>query len=141
VREVEWVVFLGSSRPCRDGTAIEVEQEGDQTAVDGIEDVIMAGDLNGVFWPWGVFCSRRWTLFNNSAETEPLLILMVCDETMAPTCRAKVASILLGAVICSEFGERVLGWRRLEFWESGAQGAGCVAAGVAMTDLNSYWDF
>ena len=101
--EIEWVVFLGSSRPCRYEAAIEVEQEGDQTAVDSIQDVIMAGDLNGVFWPWGVFCSRGWTLFNNSAETEPLLILTVCDEAMAPTCRAKVASILLGAVVCSEF--------------------------------------
>lgn len=120
---------------------IKVEHDRNQTTVDGIKDVIMARNFNGVFRPLCIVCSRRRTLFDNSTETEPFLIFLIRDEAVGATYGAKVANILLGAIIWCDFAECVLGWRCLELRESNSQRAGYVAAGVAMADLNSYWSF
>lgn len=49
--EVEYFErFLWSSGPCWDGATVEVEEEVNEPAVDGVEDVVMARDFDGIFW-------------------------------------------------------------------------------------------
>ena len=111
MREVEWALFLRSCRPCWDRASVEVKHEGNQASIDRVEDKIMAGDFNDVFWPCNVGCFRFGVLFDDSTKTKPLSILVVNHETVATTGRAEVACDILRAVVSCEFGEGILRWR------------------------------
>lgn len=68
-----------------------------------------------VSFGWGAVCFRGGTLFDNPAETGPLLELVVEEETVAATCGAEVAVDEFGTVVGCEFGEGFLGWRCVEW--------------------------
>jgi hypothetical protein len=102
--------LLRSSGPCGDGAAVEIKQDGSQPAVKRVENIVMARDFNGVFWPLVVagFKSRTW--FDGSAKTAPLLTLVAEEDAVATACRAEVAGDDLGAVVGYRFGQGVLRW-------------------------------
>jgi hypothetical protein len=103
--------FLRTSGPGWDGTAFEVQHEGNQPAVDGVENIVMSGYFNCAFWQCVIPYFRGLTLFDDSAETMPLLIVVAVEEAVATTCRTKVTGDNIGAAVGCEFYQSALGWR------------------------------
>lgn len=56
VRAMVGQFFLSSSGPCWDYPAVEIEEERYQPAINGVENVVMAGYLNCIFGPKRFTC-------------------------------------------------------------------------------------
>jgi hypothetical protein len=68
----------------------------------------MSGYFKCVFWPYIILRFRRLTLFDDSAETMPLLIVVAVEEAVAPTRGIEVAGDGIRAVVGCEFEKSVL---------------------------------
>jgi hypothetical protein len=68
----------------------------------------MSGYFNCVFWPYVVLRFRGLALFDDSAETMPLIIVVAVEEAVAPTRGTKVADGSFRAVVGCEFEKSVL---------------------------------